>query len=71
MQVRLPVKGKEMFFLHLGLDPMFVTNGLLRALHLTTTTTTSLFEKLNIHMFSFLNNSMQYGVSEISQLFHC
>lgn len=55
---------KSNFFPCLGLHPMFVTNR--TAVGFTLKTTTSLFEKLYIHVFSFLNNSIQYGVSEIT-----
>lgn len=57
MEVKILVAGK-VIFPRPGLDPMFITNRTAVGFTLNTTTTTSLFEKLYIHMFSFLNNSI-------------
>lgn len=66
MEVRVAEKG---IFPLLGLHPMFVTKRTAVASPLKTTTTTSLFEKLYIHMFSFLNNSIAiWCVRNYSQL---
>lgn len=60
---------KSYFFSSPELGPMVVTNKTAVGF---TFKTTSLFEKLYTHMFSFLNNSAivwQYGVSEIAVSF--
>lgn len=65
MEGRLLV-AEKLIFPHPGLDPMFIMNRIAMGLTLKTT---SLFEKLHIHMFSFLNNSTAiWHVGNFNQL---
>lgn len=73
-EVRLPV-AEKVISPNSGLGSMFITNETAVGFTLKTTTT-FLFEKLYIHMFSFLNNSLAiWCIRNYSQLsiffFHC